>query len=266
MDTTDVPTGLEGLSSDDREQFWQYGRGPSVNVSHNIAHLAFERMVDLEPSAYAAKHGDDIITYRELDAAANRMANYLVEVGLTPKKRVCLVVEESFAMFVGMLAILKTGCQFVLIDGDAAVDRTLCHILKNTGTRFILCSPKFEERAKQNMQKYTRVVCLGAQEDAFASNKRPGIPVAIDDGVYAIYSSGTSLYQLLLWFPSPWLTSCSEKDEIPKGIDATHQNVTSTVFPETSRMGISRGSKVAYGLKVSSDIGMPPSLFGRLRH
>ena len=77
------------------------------------------------------------MTYREIEAAANRLAHLLAGHGAGPGQSVALLVERSAEAIVAMLAVLKTGAAYLAIDpmlpdariefmiGDAAPDMAL---------------------------------------------------------------------------------------------------------------------------------------------
>lgn len=181
---------LSGLSPEDQTLVSRFGHGLPIPVPYSTVHEAFESVADRNPKAIAATFGGNTITYSELDAAANQLANHLIESGLRPKQRVCLVVQRSFEMLVGIFAILKAGCQYVPIDGGVASEQALQHILQDTKAAFVLCLPKFEDKVKKYAEKDTTIVQLGKDNEAFCSNERPNISVSAKDGVYAIYTSG----------------------------------------------------------------------------
>ena len=56
------------------------------------------------------------MTYRELDEAANRLAQLLASQGVGPGQRVALVLPRSVEAIVAMLAVVKTGAAYVPID------------------------------------------------------------------------------------------------------------------------------------------------------
>ena len=182
---------VSGLSVEDQTFVSRFGRGPILPVSHNTVHEAFESIADTHPGAVAAIHGVKSITYLQLDLAANRLAHYLIASGLRPRQRVCVVVQRSIEMLIGFFAIMKAGCQYVPIDGGVASDEALRHIFEDTEARFILCLPQYWDRVKQFANLNTIVLELGMNTGAFYSASRPGIPVTSDDGVYAMYTSGS---------------------------------------------------------------------------
>ncbi|KAF2015836.1 nonribosomal peptide synthetase 12 [Aaosphaeria arxii CBS 175.79] len=227
--------GLEGLSPEDQVLVSRFGRGPSVPVPTNNVHKAFEGIVDSHPTAVAARFEANVITYQELDVSANRLANYLIECGLRPGQRVCLVVQRSFEMLSGIFAILKAGCQYVPIDGGVASEHTLRHIFKDTGASFVLCLPQFEEKVRTHCSEETTIVPLGKDAEAFCSKQRPNIEVSGKDGVYAIYTSGSTGQ--------------------PKGVDVMHANVCNALLLDPARLGITIGTKVAQVLNIAFDMG-----------
>jgi len=183
---------LSGLSHDDQKLLSQFGQGPQQLVPHPTVHEAFESIVDATPDSTAAVFEDTSITYRQLDIAANRLANSLVASGLQPGERVCLVVSRSLEMLVGIFAILKAGCQYVPVDGGVASDRQLAHIFTDTAARHILCLPKFQARVEQFAGAAAHITQLRLDGSIQTSVSRPLVRCYPTDGCYAIYTSGKS--------------------------------------------------------------------------
>ena len=76
----------------------------------------FAAQVARAPEAVAVTFGDQSLTYRELDEAANRYAHLLFGYGVGPGARVALLLERSAQAVVAMLAALKTGAAYLAID------------------------------------------------------------------------------------------------------------------------------------------------------
>lgn len=178
------------LSSQDQSLFTRFAAGPAAVVPHTIVHEAFEHQVDANPSTVAAKYDGKTITYASLDEASNRLANYLIESGLKPQGRVCLVVQRSIEMLIGILAILKSGCQYVPLDGGVVSNEALQHTLSDTGASFVLALPKFQEKVKLSAKQGVRIINLGVAQGESSACSRPSVPVSPSDGAYAIYTSG----------------------------------------------------------------------------
>ncbi|MBO4228597.1 AMP-binding protein, partial [Bradyrhizobium neotropicale] len=72
-------------------------------------HQLFEAQVQKAPEAVAVVDQDQRVSYRELNAHANRLAQHLIGLGVRPDQPVAICVARSVAMVVGLLAILKAG-------------------------------------------------------------------------------------------------------------------------------------------------------------
>lgn len=90
---------LSDLPLKDQATISSFGRGPTVAVPHVLVHEAFEGIAETNPDAIAATFNGITITYQQLDIAANRLANHLVDSGLKSRQRVCLVVQRSIGKY-----------------------------------------------------------------------------------------------------------------------------------------------------------------------
>ncbi|WP_154618414.1 AMP-binding protein, partial [Pseudomonas syringae] len=86
-------------------------------------HGLFEEQVQRTPDALAVLHGEQRLSYRELNERANRLAHYLRKQGVRPDSRVAICVERGIDMVVGLLAILKAGGGYVPLDPAYPADR-----------------------------------------------------------------------------------------------------------------------------------------------
>lgn len=191
MSASNLLEGLSSLPAEDQITISRFGQGPPQLVPHSVVHEAFESIVDSSPDSIAAVFEQTTLTYRQLDNAANQLANYLLESGLQPKHRVCLVVQRSLEMLVGIFAILKAGCQYVPIDGGVASNKQLAHIFTDTAARYILCLPKFQNRVVQFVKADAHIISLSLEFTYSPSIRRPFVKCSPTDGCYVIYTSGT---------------------------------------------------------------------------
>jgi amino acid adenylation domain-containing protein len=79
-------------------------------------HQLFEQQVRRTPDAMAVVANGHSLTYGELNAEANRLAHYLIALGIGPGQRVAICMERSVGLVVGLLAILKAGGAYVPLD------------------------------------------------------------------------------------------------------------------------------------------------------
>ena len=100
----------------------------------------FEARARESPDSIAIIDGRERISYRELDASANRLAGKLRGMGVTAGAPVALLMERSAALVTAMLAILKAGGAYVPLDtGDT--DRRITGIIADANVKVILAGP-----------------------------------------------------------------------------------------------------------------------------
>src|SRR5262245_37203919 len=95
---------LASLSQEDEEQ-----QSPRELT---VAQL-FEQQVQRTPETRALTCGTDTLTYKELEATANRWACELRQRGVVPRTRIVVALDRSFELVVGLLAVLKAGSTYV---------------------------------------------------------------------------------------------------------------------------------------------------------
>src|ERR1700752_3825710 len=97
------------------------GLGNRAVLSHPVAAAVsipalFAQHVPRTPQAVAVAFEGRGVTYRELDEAANRLAQLLTGQGVGPGECVALLVERSAQAIIAMLAVLKAGAAYLPID------------------------------------------------------------------------------------------------------------------------------------------------------
>ena len=76
----------------------------------------FEVQALSSPESPAVTHGERQMNYGELNAAANRVAEYLRQQGVTSGARVGICLRPSLELPLAILAVLKAGAGYLLMD------------------------------------------------------------------------------------------------------------------------------------------------------
>jgi amino acid adenylation domain-containing protein len=155
----------------------------------NIARL-FEDQAARTPGNIAAVSGDRRLTYRDLDAQSNRLANYLTSAGVGPETLVGLAVERSPEMLIAMLAILKSGGAYVPIDLSYPSAR-IALVIEDSQLGFILTTEQICARLPSSP---ARIILLDGQaEEIGAQSPAPILSSAAANNLaYVIYTSGST--------------------------------------------------------------------------
>ncbi|GAA3438553.1 non-ribosomal peptide synthetase [Kutzneria kofuensis] len=121
---------LDLLTDVERRLVLREWNATATAPSFDTVLTAFARQ---DPEALAV----DSLTYAELDARANRLANRLVKLGVGIEDRVGLRIERSVDLVVAELAVLKAGAAYVPIDLRAPAQRQQA-VLDQAGVRIVL--------------------------------------------------------------------------------------------------------------------------------
>ncbi|HEX8695859.1 MAG TPA: amino acid adenylation domain-containing protein, partial [Longimicrobium sp.] len=105
----------------------------------------FEAQAERTPDAVALTFDGRSLTYRELNARANRLAHYLRGLGVGPDARVGLCVERGPEMLAAVLGVLKAGGAYVPLDPSHPEER-LRHVLRDSRPAALLTESPFAAR------------------------------------------------------------------------------------------------------------------------
>jgi myxalamid-type nonribosomal peptide synthetase MxaA len=160
---------------------------PASPIRHAL-HELFELAAARNPTAVAATYRDEIVTYSQLNERANRLAALLICNGVEREERVAICLERSIDTIVAVLAVLKVGAAYVMLDTDHPAERRL-YVLRDSGAR-VLISVEAVAFAPDGVERLD----LDASADMLAHlpNNNPHRPVHLDSLAYILYTSGST--------------------------------------------------------------------------
>jgi len=178
------------LEAAERAQLLAQAMGPAVPLPTRCVHELFAAQAQRTPQALAVVQGGRQLTYGELDARANQLAQHLRTLGVGPDVLVALCAERSLELVVGMLGILKAGGAYVPLDPGYPAER-LALMLEDTQAPVLLTQAAL---LGQLPRFGGEVICL--ERDAARWATRPCLPPpgssAPGDLAYVIYTSGST--------------------------------------------------------------------------
>ncbi|HEU4558073.1 MAG TPA: amino acid adenylation domain-containing protein, partial [Longimicrobium sp.] len=193
-------------------------------------HELFEAQVRERPDAVALVWGEEALTYRDLDARSNQLANHLVRLGVGPDDRVGVLLERSAELIVSILAVLKAGGCYVPLDPGYPAER-LRLMLADSSVRVLLSRG---DLASLVPESELDVVDLDQAAGALASEstEAPRSGATAENLAYIVYTSGST--------------------GKPKGVMVAHRHVVQLVV-ETDYVQIRPGDRVAQASNASFD-------------
>ncbi len=108
-------------------------------------HELIERQAAQSPDAVAVLCGEQRLTYVELDRQANALAGRLVAAGVGLEDVVAVLLPRSCELVVTLLAVLKAGGAYLLLDADYP-DARLRDILTDARPAVLVSRPELADR------------------------------------------------------------------------------------------------------------------------
>lgn len=172
----------------------------------------FEQQVAKYPDRLAVKTRTNLLTYAELNAAANRIAHaILTQPDETPKPIVLLLAKEASTL-AAILGVLKSGNLYVPLD-PALPPARMNFILEDTQASMIITSNRYRALAESLTQKGVSLLNID-ELDFTLSPENPGLSISPDALTWILYTSGSTGQ--------------------PKGVVQTHRNVLHFVMNYTN--------------------------------
>ncbi len=171
----------------------EWNRTDAAFPADACIHELFEAQAERTPDATAVVFEDDSLTYRTLNARANRLAHDLVRRKVGPETRVGVCMERGLDMVVTLLAVLKAGGAYVPMDPGLPPER-LAYMLADSNVSLLLTQEVLRKRipaaAGVKLLTMDGAASEGRPEDDLAENPRGR---ATPDGLaYVIYTSGST--------------------------------------------------------------------------
>ncbi|MDI3412142.1 condensation domain-containing protein [Bacillus sonorensis] len=185
----DIKLGeIDLLTEAEKNQLQFEFNGTETRYPRNkTLHQLFEEQVERTPDQTAVLFEGRKVTYRELNARANRLARDLRGKGVKPDHIVALMTERSIEMLVGILGILKAGGAYLPIDPDYPEER-IGFMLKDSRTRWLL-----KQAHIGGSIPFSGESMLLDESDSLTKAEANLTPVSkADDMAYVIYTSGST--------------------------------------------------------------------------
>ena len=176
------------LGEAERTQLTSWNRTDVATSEATSLQARFEAAAGRAPEVMAIRFGDHSMTYSQLDKAANRLAHALRAAGIGPECVVPLVAERSIEAVIGMLAVLKAGGAFAVIDPRQPQARVRL-MLDDMQAPVILTRTELSPTVG-DMAPNARLVAIEA-EDGHPDTPVPNLTEP-EHAAYLIYTSGST--------------------------------------------------------------------------
>ncbi|MEV7194406.1 amino acid adenylation domain-containing protein [Streptomyces sp. NPDC093510] len=229
-----TPVGrIDVLGTPERELVVDHWNDTAAEVPDTLVPDLFAAHAERAPDVTAVRCGSDSLSYGELEARANRLARYLVGLGVGPETRVALCLPRGVDVVVAELAVWKAGGAFVPLDPEYPADR-LSFMVADSGARLVLGAGEGLAGTAAGVAKVVSLDETAVAEAVAAESDTPlGCRLTPDQLAYVIYTSGST--------------------GRPKGVGVAHGGVANLAAAMCPVMGVAEGVAVLQFASFSFD-------------
>ncbi|HSK81762.1 MAG TPA: amino acid adenylation domain-containing protein, partial [Thermoanaerobaculia bacterium] len=219
-----------------------FGGVGGVSDAEPLLHRWIERQAALTPGATAVVGESESLTYRELDARANRLARRLRRLGVRVDEPVAICADRSPALVVGLLAILKAGGAYLPLDPSYPSERLAFMIedgLDGLAKPVLLAQVEFLSASVAGAG--ARLIDLDSAAGPAGDADNPLLApldggAGADNLAYVIYTSGST--------------------GRPKGVMSTHRGIVNRIAWMQRAYGLTPADRVLQKTPVSFDVSV----------
>jgi len=189
----DAPlAGVPLMGAEERRQVVEEWNRTSADFpADRCIHQLFAAQAARTPRAVAVTFGAVSLSYAEVEARANRIANRLARLGVGPEVRVGLCLERGPELIPAILGVMKAGGAYVPVDPAHPAER-IGYVLEDAAVAVLLTQARLLAGAP--VRSVVPVVCVDRDAEAIAAEpaEAPEPAVTSENLAYVIYTSGTT--------------------------------------------------------------------------
>ncbi|MFE7746840.1 amino acid adenylation domain-containing protein, partial [Nocardia sp. NPDC057455] len=175
------------------------------------------------------------LSYAELAARVNRLARYLISVGVGPETRVALAFRRSVDLVVAMYAVAEAGGAYVPVDPDQATERT-DYILSAAAPVCVLSNAESDFDTEVAPVVRLEDLELSAVASAPITDSERGAPLRPENTAYVIFTSGST--------------------GRPKGVAVPHAAIVNQLLWKTAEFGLAENDSVLLKTAATFDLSV----------
>jgi acyl-CoA ligase (AMP-forming) (exosortase A-associated) len=220
----------------------------------------FHHLLTESCERYSAKpallHMEKLLSYGQLQEYTDRVAELLMQSGVSPGDRVAIYLEKSIDESASLIAVSKAGAIFVDIN-PLLRGRQIGHILNDSGARVLITSRQRLKNVAGDLPRgggLTTVVITGPPISDEVSVPTPIRVVGLEHGIGDI--SSRSWRDRRIGADPAGIIYTSGSTGLPKGVVVSHQNLVAGAESVASYLHNTQDDRILSILPFSFDAGL----------
>ncbi|MCA2208204.1 non-ribosomal peptide synthetase [Nocardia rosealba] len=197
----------------------------------------FYRQVAATPSAIAFVDDTTTLTYGDFADRVNRLARYLITLGVGPDTAVAVAARRSTDLLVGLYAVIVAGGTYVPVDPDHPAER-IARVLDIARPACLLTTSRVRADLPISMGRGIDVVVLDEIETAALS----GQPVDDAERTHSLRPEHTA-----------YVIFTSGSTGLPKGVGVPHRAIVNQLDWMAQEFGFTAGDTVLHKTPTTFD-------------
>ncbi|MEU8241046.1 amino acid adenylation domain-containing protein [Actinoplanes missouriensis] len=227
---------IDPLDPAERDRVLVEWNGPHRPVRRGTVPELFEAQVRTTPDAVALMFDDELVSYADLDARANRLARLLIARGVGPGDAVALMLPRSGATVAAILAVEKAGAAYLPVDPNYPAER-IAYVLDDARPALVVTTAALRDGVPAGavlvIDTPETAALLAAQDPSAPGDADRSRALTERDAAYIIYTSGST--------------------GRPKGVVVEHAGVALLVTDHGARFGIGPQTRMLQFASLSFD-------------
>jgi non-ribosomal peptide synthetase component F len=234
------------VSNEDLQKIWQWNAIVPSDVDDTV-HNLISKQIGEHPNLQAVCAWDGDFKYSELDLLSSRLAEHLVQLGVGAETTVPLCFEKSKWTVVAILAVMRAGAAFTLLDPGAQPEARMKAIANQVRCKLVLTSVENQSLGTRLAERVVvvsedslkNITCVTENQHAW----NQAIP---SSALYIVFTSGSTGH--------------------PKGIVITHSNYLSGAMQRGALLGYGTNTRAfdfaSYTFDASIERNLVSLIFG----
>ena len=247
-------------------------QNPAVLENEGSLSRSVEMLAEQHPAMTALEFVREIkgsnikaerVSYSSLNRKANQLAHYLLKQNVSPDDLICICMNKSVDLYVGILGIIKSGAGYLPLTPETPIKRRQ-HILTESRVKICISNSRLLEQGEElNLTSQNELL---EEHHSMKTSLVERRPLGFPPGIKLMYMDQISLSSMPMSNPSceyqpsnlAYAVFTSGTTGIAKGVIVTQGNMVSNLHALSELYPVPEGSRLLQSCSQAFDGAIGP--------